>query len=276
MLQDFLSEKNKKKRKRRQQILLVALGFFIVLILVGIWWILFRSPLLRVEQIVVQGNSEVASGDVITLLDSAVLKERGFARAIFGPNNMFSWPAALASSDLAVDPRITSLTITKNYLAHTITATITERKPYAIWCDMPKLNADGNPEGNEACFWFDQKGTIFQPAFDTEGSALFAIHDYSQGNATIGGSVLPQVFIPNLLSILDVLRQSNLNIKEVAVADISLQEIDVSTYNGPAIYFSLRFPAGEDFPVLQNLITQPNFSTLQYVDFRVQNRAYYK
>jgi hypothetical protein len=276
MLQDFLSEKQKKKRKRRQEIFLAVAVVIIVLVMLGFWWLLFRSPILQMRQVVVQGNHNVASGDVVALLNASILKEHNFAKFLFGPDNMLAWPRTIASSDLAAAPGILGITLAKDYWTHTITATVGVREPFAIWCDMPKNNAEGNPEGNEACFWFDGTGTMFEGAFDTEGSALFAIHDYSQGNAALGGKILPNIFVPNLMSILNVLRQSNLDIEEVALQDISLQEIDISTYNGPAIYFSLRFPADEDLSVLQNLMTQPNFSTLQYVDFRVENRAYYK
>jgi hypothetical protein len=276
MLQDFLSEKHKKKKKKRRDFFLVAMAIVVVSFLIGLWWIFFRSPIFHVSGVVVTGNSAVASSDVISLLDATVQGEHGFARSLFGTGSMFSWPNALASSDLATDPQILSLALSKNYWTHAVTATVTEREPFAIWCDMPHLDANGNPESEEACFWFDTTGTMFKTAFDTEGSALFAVHDYSQGDAVLGGKILPEIFVPNLISILNVLKKSGLDVKEVALQDIGLQEIDVSTYNGPAVYFSLRFPADEDLPVLQSLIAQPNFSTLQYVDFRVQNRAYYK
>jgi cell division septal protein FtsQ len=276
MLQDLLSEKQKKKKKKRRDFLLVTVAVVVVIVIVFVWWALFRSPLLQVRQIVVRGNDTIASSDVTALLDAKVQGEHGFVRSLFGAGNMLAWPDALASSDLAVDPRIADVTLSKNYWSHTITVTVTERKPFAIWCDMPKADANGNPAGDEACFWFDTSGVMFETAFDTQGSALFAIHDYSESNAALGGKILPDIFILNLISILNVLKQSGLTIKEVALQDIGLQEIDISTYNGPDVYFSLRFPANEDLPVLQNLITQPGFSSLQYVDFRVENRAYYK
>ena len=39
---------------------------------------------------------------------------------------------------------------------------------------------------------------------------------------------------------------------------------------------SLRFPADDDLAVLQSLMSKPSFNNLQYVDFRVENRAFYK
>jgi hypothetical protein len=276
MLQDYFSDRHKKKRKNQRNFFLVIVISIVIAIAASAWWILFRSPVLKVRQVIVQGNDAVASSDVVALLDGVVLKEQGFTRSLFGTDNMLAWPNALTLSDLAADPRLASVTLEKDYLRHTVTAMITERKPLAIWCAIPKIDAALNPQGDELCYWFDVTGTMFQKAFDTEGSVLFAVHDYSQGNAALGGKILPDIFIPNLVSILSVLKQSGLSMKEVALTDISLQEIDVSTYNGPSVYFSLRFPAGEDLAVLQSLMAQSGFNVLQYVDFRVENRAYYK
>ena len=67
---------------------------------------------------------------------------------------------------------------------------------------MPGTDAYGNPSGDETCFWFDDTGTLFQKSFDTEGSEIFAVHDYSQTGLGIGGKILPDLFVQNMLSIL--------------------------------------------------------------------------
>ena len=92
----------------------------------------------------------------------------------------------------------------------------------------------------------------------------------------IGGNILPDIFVPDMLSIFDTLKISGITVKEIALNDLSLQEIDISTYDGPALYFSLRFSAEEDLQALQQLMGKPGFSSLQYVDFRTENRMYYK
>lgn len=190
---------------------------------------------------------------------------------------MLSWPdGQIAASGLRYLPQLAAVSISKNYFGHSINISVTEREPFAIWCEMPQMDAAGNPAANETCFWFDASGVIFEKAFDTEGSALLAVHDYSQAGLGLAQKILPDAFIANFMSIADVLKQSGLAVKEVALKDISLQEIDVSTYGGPDVYFSLRFGAADDLPVLQNLMAKPNFKNLQYVDFRVENRAYYK
>ena len=58
-------------------------------------------------------------------------------KAMLGFNNLFIWPDALPSSTVASIPQLASVTIAKNYFLHTITVTVTERQPFAVWCMMP-------------------------------------------------------------------------------------------------------------------------------------------
>jgi hypothetical protein len=183
-------------------------------------------------------------------------------KALLGFKNMLIWPRALSSGTISVIPQLAGVTIDKDYFLHTITVTVTERQPFAAWCT--------NPTGNESCFWFDPQGVIFGKTFDTQGNAITIIHDYAQSNLMLNGKILPDEFIPNLISIVNVLKESGLNIQEIALHDLSLQQIDVTTTDGPSLYFSLRFPADNDLAVIKDLLGKPGFNKLQYIDFTVQ------
>ena len=275
-IESYVAERRKNKKKKSRKLFIATVVFLAILVVVAVLWVFFRSPFLRVKRVVIEGNSAVPSDNIMDLLRREALLDHGFPASLLGLDSMFVWPTALTPGELAMLPQLSSLQIHKNYWNRTITVDVTERQPLAIWCSMPKIDANGNPEGDEACYWFDDTGTLFLRAFDTEGSAISAVHDYSQHGAVLQGKILPDIFIPNLISILTVVRQSGLNVQEIALNDINLQEIDVSTYGGPGLSFSLRFPADEDAPVLASLMANPDFNKLQYVDFRVENRAYYK
>jgi hypothetical protein len=276
MLEDQLSEKHRKRKARKRKILIVAIVVLIAIIAIGIFWFIFKSPFWQIRAVAIHGNSMVAAGDIKDMITANI-------HSILGTNDILAWPSgALPASETALIPELAAVSVSKSYFGHSVDVSVTERQPFAIWCEMPQFAAGesaangSNPMTNENCFWFDASGTIFEKAYDTEGSELFAVHDYSQTGLGLGQSILPDVFVANLISILDVIKASGLTIKEVALNDLSLQEIDVSTYDGPDVYFSLRFSADNDLPVLQSLMAKPDFKTLQYVDFRVENRAYYK
>ena len=276
MLEEYLSEKQKKKKERRRRLWWLAV--VVIVFGVGLFgvWVVELSPIFHINRFAVTGNSAVASADILTLLQASMSRHRTLAFSLLGIDNMLAWPKALATSDVALIPQLADVALQKNYGGHTLAAAVTERVPLAIWCEMPPADANGNPSGDESCFWFDDTGMLFQKAFDTEGSELFAVHDYTQTGLGVSGKILPDMFVPNLISVLGAIKTSGLTIKEVAQNDLSLEEIDVSTYNGPVLYFSLRFSAAEDVPVLEQLMQKPDFNSLHYVDFRTENRAYYK
>jgi hypothetical protein len=276
MLEEYLSEKQRKKEKHRRRLWWLAAMVLVFGVTLFIFWVVAESPVFRIDHVVVTGNLAVRADDVANLLQASMSRHATIWSTILGTKNMLIWPRALASSDIALVPQLAGVALQKNYADHTITASVIEREPVAIWCEMPAIDANGNPSGDESCFWFDDTGTLFEKAFDTEGSELFAVHDYSQKGLGIGKNILPGIFVPNMLSILGTVKASSITVKEIALNDISLQEVDVSTYNGPGFYFSLRFSADDDLEVLRQLMEKPDFNSLQYVDFRTENRAYYK
>jgi hypothetical protein len=284
-LDSYLSEKQKKRRNRQRYMRAVIACGAVYLAVIGVAWLVFRSPLLLVKNITVEGANDVSSSSVTALLQSSILRDHNFWKSLLGIRNMLIYPNVLMARDVALIPQLASVTISKDYFAHTVTATVTERSPVGIWCFMAGsplaaagMNASGTVDSmaGENCYWFDDVGVLYDRTFDTEGSLMFAVHDYSQGKLGLGDAMLPAEFVPNLISILEVLKKSGVDVNEVALDDLELQEIDVTTFDGPTLYFSLRFPADPDLAVLQSLMAKPGFGKLQYVDFRVENRAFYK
>lgn len=284
-IDSYVSERKKKRKKRHGYFVFVVIFLIAYFFLLGVGWLVFRSPLFRVEHTVIQGNNNVGQNDIISLVQAGILNgessvrgPRDFIKSLLGSKNILVWPSTLPSSSLMLIPELASIDITKDYWSRTVTITATERQPFAIWCLMAESgqHGAGSIVGGEQCFWFDDQGVIFSKAFDTQGSAIFAIHDYSQSHLALNAPVLPDQFAHNLISVVKTLIESHLPIQDITLKNLELQEIDVTTHSGPAVYFSLRFPADEDLPVLESLMSKPGFNKLQYVDFRVEHRAYYK
>lgn len=281
-INSYVSDRRKKRQKIRIYLFSVIAFLFIYFIFAGIAWTVLRSPIFRVNQVVIQGNQSVPSADITTLLDASVIKKGDIAgesnngfKALLGFHNMLVWPDTLPTSDLAMTPQLATISLQKDYWAHVVTVNVTEREPFGIWCyDATTTVAD--VINGEQCYWFDKTGTIFERAFDTQGSAIPVVHDYSEKARGLNEEILPDEFVPNLISILNVMRETGLTVSAITLPDISLQQINVTIANGPVIYFSLRFPADEDLPVIQNLMGQPGFNKIGYVDATTQNRIYYK
>ncbi len=310
----YLPEKQKKRKKRRRYFFILLACLVVYILLVGAAWFVLRSPWLRVKTVSVEGNSAVSSSTIVALLQSSVLRGHDLWKALLGFDNILAWPKELSAADLAFIPEIKSLTIEKGYRSATVSVNVEERKPYGIWClREPQTDADGTqtdaeetrtvadetqtttegqqlsasslpaeasaqagPQLSASCWWFDEDGVLFKRALAAEGSLITTVDDYSQKNIGLGSSILPQEFISNAFSVFETLKSSGLNIEEIRLNNLTNEEVTVLTYDGPELYFSLRFSAANDLAVIRDLMSKPGFNNLDYIDFRVENRAYYK
>jgi len=300
----YISDR-KRTRKRRRAYLYIALG---LAALCGIFfvaqWVVFRSPVFRVDHVLVQGTSAVSSTDVIALAESSAGSGHDILRNALTFNNMLLWPANISQSELQLIPQLASASISKDFFSHTVTITVTERAPFGIWCFSASPSSDANVvvassspaatstssvvsstvitapamtvDTNASCYWFDNTGTIFEKAGETQGDLVFTVYDKAQTSRGLNQKVLSDEFLSNFISVMNVLRTSGLSVKAIDLNDLSLEEVDVQTANGPTIYFSLQFPADEYSPVIQKLMAQSDFDKLQYVDCRTENRLFYK
>jgi hypothetical protein len=293
----YVSERRKRRKKVRRY-LFIAIGVFAAyFIFIAIAWLVFRAPFFRVQHIVVTGNNSVPSADVIALVEADPSEAHDFLHSVFGWGNMFAWPDKVSVQNLAMVPELATVTVSKDYFSHTITLNAVEREPFGIWCYIPKggsgvsvaaisiaatstaatSSAISAPDlSDEQCYWFDNTGVLFERSLSTQGSLIFVVNDYSQSPRGLNETVLPVEFNDNFISIVSVLHQIGVGIKEIDLNDLSLEEVDALTAEGPRLEFSLRFPADDYLSVLKNLIAQGGFDQLQYVDCRTEDRVFYK
>jgi len=267
----YLADIQARKDKARQRWLALTYIFLAGLILIAAAWVILRSPLFRVREVRLEGLAEVEDADALSFLHSQAL--RGFASNLFGLNHMWGWPAQITAADLEIMPGIKTVEIEKEYWRRRITARFREREGYGIWCFMRAEPAH--------CIWFDAEGVILEKSVFVEGNLLRRVADYAQEPKRIHARVLPPELLANLFSVLRVVAEAKVSVREVRLEDLTLEEVRVATYAAPDLYFSLRFPADNALAVIDSLQAGESqngksFGELEYIDFRVENRAYYK
>ncbi len=267
-----------KRKRRRKIIILFSIFFGLYAVILGGSWIIIRSTVFRIQHTTVTGNDQTSDQDIVDALRArALVGGWGPMKALLSFRNMLAWPDKLDATGLALLPAVKSVTVEKDYGTRSLNIKVEERKPYGIWCvGTPGGDVIEPDQVPGECAWFDDGGVVFQKAVGAEGSLIFAVHDYSQHKLNLGAKVLPEEFLSGLFSIFQVLKKSDVNTQEVRLNDLALEELEVRTYNGPKLYFSLRFPADNDLVALNDLSAKPGFAKLQYLDFRVENRVYYK
>jgi hypothetical protein len=205
----------------------------------------------------------------------AVVERDSRLAHLFGRDHFFVWPSAIDEHDLGNLPNVRTLTLEKNYRTRTVRVRIEEREPFGIWCLRKRAPVE--------CFWFEYDGTVFEPAPEAEGKLIRVVSDHVNEKLAFGEKILPAHFLPTLRAVLDFLLLSPLAVREVRYEDPALQEVRATMFEGPELYFSLRFSPEGAFGVVGSLLEKdragtlsPRFNELQYIDFRVENRAYYK
>ena len=278
----YVSDRRKKRRRIRAYFF-TALGLIVLYAMFFVTqWSILHSPVFRVDNVVVQGDSAVASADVVALAEAAAAPRDHFLAATLTFRNMLLWPDVIPEQDLRMVPQLATATVSKDYFAHTVTITVTERSPFGIWCFAAPPGGGATASSSATvnfgapCYWFDNTGTIFEKAGETQGDLVFVVYDSAQSPRGLDQKVLSDEFLANFISVMEVLKGSGLAVRAIKLDDLSLEEVDVSTANGPTIYFSLQFPADEYLGVIQKLMLQPTFDKLQYIDCRTQNRLFYK
>jgi hypothetical protein len=266
MARKFISEVG--LRRRRYRIVYVSTATLLslaVVIVVGLL-LLLRNPLLLVREVNITGNGYIPTADVETLLRARVTGDSWF-KNFLGMRNMLVWPGSLSKDDLKLLPSAASVAIEKDILHGIVTVTVKERGHEGVWCFE-----NTNPS---ACYWFDDEGLVTRTP-RTEGSLILVVDDYARTKPEVGKPLIDPEFLPNLFSIFDALGNINMTIKEIRLEDLSLEEIKVPTFEGPTLYFSLRFPASATPAAFQALKEKTSIKNLEYIDFRAENKVYYK
>jgi hypothetical protein len=267
-----LPEMQAARDRRTRRIRGVLTLAIMALIGMGIVWVIVRSPLFRIRAFAIEGEEQLSEGEILSLLRSRIFYDSKMRHAL-GFRNMLIWPAALSERDMSMLPLLKSAVIEKNYLRHSITVRVSERVPRAVWC-FEKTDP-------LRCAWFDDEGVILERALSVEGNLIRRVSDWSQDPLPMKSLILPGQFVSNFFTILRVLDETKLALHEIRIEDLGLQEAKVRVRGGPELMFSLRFPSQSALPVLKSLqkgehLRGKSFRDLEYVDFRVENRAYFK
>lgn len=268
----YLDERQRKKRRRFLKIKIFGgLALFFVLI-IGAAYLVVYSPLLHIKNISIQ-YLEVQPPDInrqsleVEPLLINELKDffasQSKITSFLGAENILIWD----NRKLAEFPKnleIADLTIEKDYFERQVKINIKERKRFGIWCEINN------------CFWFDKNGVIFSEAPMVEGNLIYKISDFSGRSLKFGDLALEEKLLANLIKIFDVLEKSDLKIKSLKLENLQLQEVITESTNSlPKIYFSLRIDPSFTLAAIDSM-KKIGLEKIEYVDLRVENRAYYK
>lgn len=252
------------KRKRR----LVYLGIFTgcTAIFVAILFFVFRSPYLRIQEVIVLGN-EIVDDKMVKEITEGMLDENYFF--VFPKDNKLIYPKEEIESRIRKEiGRIETITlkVEKNVLY----IKIGERGSYAIWCSEAK-----------DCYYLDSNGLIFSeaPAFSSGVYKVFK--GVVLDEEPIGKKFLDSAKLQSVMLITDYLKSQGWNTEEINVS--TLRDVEFIQDNGPKVKVDLTKSSDETVKVLKTLISSKEFQdvaknmkSIEYIDARFGSKIFFK
>lgn len=247
------------KRERQARIKLYLLAWGIALFSLGLFYLAMDSKAFKVKAFNITGSNQLADDTILEILGNVALQRK--IEKFLGTKNLLAWNASRpnVSGTALLDAQID-----RDWLKQEVNIKVKERERLAIWCDKSKT-----------CYWIDQEGTAFDPAPETEGSLILTVHDIRGKNTMPGKKIIEDRFLTNLIKILIGIQELKIPVKK-AIFDDKLQEIGVTAYSRPDLFFSIRFDPALNLSSLRSLQEKGELQKAKYIDLRVENRIYYK
>jgi len=287
--------KREGKKFLKYKIIAGVAGFLILL--GGVFYAVIYSPLFHIARINTDMKTDLYGFNVVDNLKTFFVNQSKLTKFL-GSDNILVWNIGKLG-EFEKGPEIAEISLKKDYIERTIEIDVKLRERFGVWClqtrtniDSTQTNADTSsinkvvnspldsvsiPQMSAFCYWFDKNGVLFAVAPEIEGNAINKIDDFSGRDLKLGDSILGENLTPNLIKIFNVLENSGLGIKALKLGSLVLQEIvfEQPQTSLPKIYFSLRFDPEFVSPAIENL-KKTGLEKIIYVDFRVENRVYYK
>ncbi|MBI2588379.1 FtsQ-type POTRA domain-containing protein [Candidatus Berkelbacteria bacterium] len=220
----------------------LGLGFFVFLL-----WFLFYSRFFTITKLEVKGN---ANEDVWQILET------------YKGKNIWRFPASRERLRLTkLKPEVKQVLIFRG-LPHTLKIEILEREPVLIW-----KTGDKN-------YFMDKEGVVFRPVENTEGYPVVfdtknVPAELSQGYA----SALFVDFVSRLWT--DFEKETGLKADHFEVAETTFQ-LTLQSKEGFKVFFETIRDFKPQLEGLKNVLAEHRDKVKEYVDLRVEGRAYIK
>ncbi len=253
---------SKRKIRRRHLIIFWLIFLTSVFIISATVYFVFFSQIIKVQKFSIDGNRVVGRSELEELITKKLNSRGWFVRKI-SEKNILYWFGVKEIRDSGIAAADEVLVHT-NLTDRTVAVEIKERVFAGIWC-------------GDSCFGFDSNGVAYFLAPDTEGSLILKIKDENNVGLTLGQPVIAdEKVLSNIFKTIAIIKENNILIDGVTIKDATLREWELKSTKGTQFKFSLDFVPDKLKSVIDNLKGRTKLEALNYIDFRVQNRVYFK
>lgn len=260
---DYIRQQ-KFRRQKRKFYFFGALAATAVFALV---YFLFFSGIFDVQGVEIKGVEVIAPNEV-----QAVVSE------LFSDTSLFVLPhknILLFSSSAAAErvraefPRVADVTVEKRLWDRTIVTTVAERQPAGVSC----------VKKTEQCAYFDSFGIVFAAAPTIASASLLRIEEGDLDNVQFPY----ERYTPELVEFVATAKKQMQEKARATIISFAFMngygDVEARTQEGYTIFLNTAQGAEEQAQIFKNIIAteiKDQMPALEYIDLRVENRAYYK
>ncbi|MBI3337469.1 MAG: FtsQ-type POTRA domain-containing protein [Candidatus Staskawiczbacteria bacterium] len=265
-----LKFKNKKSIFKKPIFWIVVL--FVIIVFLFLYLFLFFSEI-YVNSVIIEGNNTVQSKDIENMAWDYVNKN--ISKSIF-----LVRPKIISKDVLDKFPQIESAKVSIKF-PETINIQIKERTIFAVFCpDSVEglLWQNHRDQNNKKCFYMDENGVIFEMLEQIPENTSILRQITEEKEVFIGQRVIEK-------NVVDVISKIKKNLKNnfqigLKTASISTPRLNIETSENWQIYFNLDSETDLQIEKM-NLLLKSEIpiivrKSLQYMDLRFRDRAYYK
>jgi hypothetical protein len=238
-------------------------------------YILFFSPQLDIENIIVAGNQEIISSDIVQKVNAAL---EGKYCKFFSKRNFFFASKNEIVSALKGNFMRLEVTEVKKEFPNTVEIQVKERQPELIWCS------------GGVCYFVDKEGFVYGGTDGAEDAAnksnFLKIIDDNAKPVEIGKTIIDQKFVEYLKNI-DAVLVNDLKFNLVGdyhTPALASGEVYVMIAQSDSDGWLLKLDSSnspEDTKkiiqtVLEKNISEDQLKNLGYLDLSVKGKVYYK
>ena len=222
----------------------------------------FHADFLAVREFKVAGLRVIPQE---VFLEAMKLESASHSLGILGTDRIFNWRSGEEQILVgANDPYLADVKTEVDWLKRTVNFLATEKKTSFIWCKQ------------ESCFVTDEMGKAFAAAPAYKGHLITEIRDERAGGLEAGFEVFKDV------GWWEVFKQQVSEIKSftglvgVKILAEETREWQAFLPGGGVLKFSLDNPPEDLASVLSRLSKDVDLKKMEYADFRVPGRVYFK
>ena len=251
--------------RKRQRRFFAKLTIFLVAGLIsvaGLIYLFFFAPYLKITEKNINGLKSVEAGEVLSIVDLEVNKNiLSFLGLKFLNNIVLFDSKFLKDKILAQLPVIRGVEIVKEY-PHKISINITERTALGTWCL------------DRGCYYFDEDGVLWGKALRSSGSLLLNVEDLRPAEGRVKIDIQMLAGIKELVSGLENI---GVKVNRIEIPADSIGEFRVYTTRGYYLILNIESNIKDQINVFRILLKEKGEGfNPQYIDLKVEGRAYFK